>query len=130
MMISRYFLGLCCLFSCLNAVATDPFYRSQRQTGENKMNLPKIRKEKCVFNEPSFAIESAFEQLKLVGVVLYKNSSKALFLDPHQQLIVVKQGYRLGQEGYLMQQIGRNGVKLLRSKTGQCEQTEPLELRF
>ncbi|VEH64940.1 Uncharacterised protein [Rodentibacter pneumotropicus] len=39
------FLGLCCLFSCLNAVATDPFDRSQRQTGENKMNLPKIRKE-------------------------------------------------------------------------------------
>ncbi|OOF38450.1 hypothetical protein BKK49_03385 [Rodentibacter rarus] len=127
---SRHFLGLCCLFFCLNAVATDPFDRSQRQMGENKMNLPKVRKEKCVFNEPSFAVESAFEQLKLVGVVLYKNRSEALFLDAQQQLIVAKQGYRLGQEGYLIQQIGKNAVKLLRSKAGQCEQMEPLELRF
>lgn len=129
MWIPRHFLGLCCLFFCLNAIAADPFDRSQRQT-ENKMNFPKIQKEKCVFNEPSFATESAFEQLKLVGVVLYKNRPEALFLDSHQQLIVIKQGYRLGQEGYLIQQIGKNGVKLLRSKTGQCEQTEPLELRF
>lgn len=129
-MMSRHFLGLCCLFFCLNAVATDPFDRSQRQMGENKMNLPKVRKEKCVFNEPSFAVESVFEQLKLVGVVLYKNRSEALFLDAQQQLIVAKQGYRLGQEGYLIQQIGKNAVKLLRSKAGQCEQTEPLELRF
>ncbi|WP_077418395.1 pilus assembly protein PilP [Rodentibacter rarus] len=129
-MMSRHFLGLCCLFFCLNAVATDPFDRSQRQMGENKMNLPKVRKEKCVFNEPSFAVESAFEQLKLVGVVLYKNRSEALFLDAQQQLIVAKQGYRLGQEGYLIQQIGKNAVKLLRSKAGQCEQMEPLELRF
>ncbi|OOF83745.1 hypothetical protein BKG93_09495 [Rodentibacter ratti] len=130
MWISRHFLGLCYLFFCLNAVATDPFDRSQRQAGQNKMNLPKIQKEKCVFNEPSFATESAFEQLKLVGVVLYKNRPEALFLDSQQQLIVIKQGYRLGQDGYLIQQIGKNGVKLLHSKTGQCEQTEPLELRF
>ncbi|OOF84993.1 pilus assembly protein PilP [Rodentibacter ratti] len=130
MWISHHFLGLCCLFFCLNAVATDPFDRSQRQAGQNKMNLPKIQKEKCVFNEPSFATESAFEQLKLVGVVLYKYRPEALFLDSQQQFIAVKQGYRLGQEGYLIQQIGKNGVKLLHSKTGQCEQAEPLELRF
>ncbi|MBF0752286.1 MULTISPECIES: pilus assembly protein PilP [unclassified Pasteurella] len=130
MLKARHFLELGCLLFSLNAVAADPFDHTQRQTGENKVNLPKITKEKCAFKEPSFATESAFEQLKLVGVILYKNRPEALFLDPQQQLIMVKQGYRLGQEGYLVQQIEKSGITLLRSKVGQCEQTTPLELKF
>lgn len=130
MQVSGYFLGLYCLLLCFNAQATDPFDYHQRQTGENHLSLPKIQKEKCVFKEPAFATETAFIQLKLVGIVLYKNRPEALFLDPNQQLIAAKPGYRLGQEGYLIKQIGKNGVELLHSKTGQCEQTATLVLRF
>ncbi|OOF44290.1 hypothetical protein [Rodentibacter trehalosifermentans] len=130
MWILRRYLGLFCLFFSLNAVAVDPFDSSQRQTGENRINLPKIRKVQCAFDEPAFATETAFEQLKLVGVVLYKNMPEALFLDSRQQLIVVKQGHRLGLEGYLLQQIQKNGVVLLRPKTGQCDQNEPVALQF
>ncbi|AOF53024.1 hypothetical protein AC062_0930 [Pasteurellaceae bacterium NI1060] len=53
-----------------------------------------------------------------------------MFLDINQQLIVVKQGQRLGQEGYLLQQIHKDSVHLQYSKSGRCEQTDQLDLRF
>ena len=61
---------------------------------------------------------------------MYKQVPEALFLDDRQQLITAKQGHRLGRESYLLQQIGKNGVRLLRPKAGQCEQTESLDVRF
>lgn len=130
MPIFRYLLSLCCLVLSLNVVATDPFDRSQRQQSEKQpIELAKTQT-KCVFNEPVFAPESSFNQLKLVGVILYKSSPKALFLNMNQQLIAVKQEQRLGQEGYLLQKILKDGVHLLFSKSGRCERTERLDVRF
>ncbi|QPB41525.1 hypothetical protein [Rodentibacter haemolyticus] len=124
-----YYSGFCFLV-CLESIAADPFDRLQRQSADSNISQSKIPSTKCVFDEPSLAMESTFEQLKLVGVVLYKNIPEALFLDPNQKLIVAKQGYRLAQEGNLLQQIRKDGVALLRAKAGQCEQTEKLEVRF
>ncbi|WP_226691995.1 MULTISPECIES: hypothetical protein [Rodentibacter] len=124
-----YYAGLCFLI-CLESIAADPFDRLQRQSADNAISQSKVQRTRCVFNEPSLATESAFEQLKLVGAVLYKHTSEALFLDSNQKLIVAKQGYRLAQEGYLLQQISKDGVVLLHAKAGQCEQTEALEVRF
>ena len=122
-------LLLCCVWTG-NVSATDPFDHSQRQLTEKPTSSAKRHKTTCVFKEPVFAAESAFEQLKLVGVVLYKQVPEALFLDMRQQLIIAKKGYRLGQEGYLLEQISKNGVQLSRFKARQCEQTESVNLRF
>ncbi|QIA77199.1 pilus assembly protein PilP [Rodentibacter caecimuris] len=129
MPIFRHLLSLCCLFVSLNVIAVDPFNHSQRQP-EKLIEGAKTQTTKCAFNEPSFASESPFNRLKLVGVILYKQSPKALFLDINQQLIVVKQGQRLGQERYLLQQIHKDSVHLQYSKSGRCEQTDQLDLRF
>ena len=110
------------------AQAADPFDRTQRQSSENLQ--ARVQSSHCTFSEPSLAAESNFEQLKLVGVVLYKASPEALFLDMRQQLIIAKQGNRLGQEGYLLQKISKQGVQVLRPKQGLCEQSEPFEIRF
>lgn len=123
-----HYVLITCLFSAWLAQAADPFDRTQRQSSENLQ--PRVQRSHCTFSEPSLAAESDFEQLKLVGVVLYKTSPEALFLDMRQQLIIAKQGNRLGQEGYLLQKISKQGVQLLRSKQGQCEQSEPFEIRF
>lgn len=130
MPIFRYFLGMISLCFCLQTIAADPFDSAQRQLTEPNLKAPKTARSTCVFNEPVLAAESAFEQLKLVGVVLYKQTPDALFLDMRQQLIVVKQGMRLAQEGYLLEQIRKDGVKLQRSKAGQCDQMESVELKF
>lgn len=117
-----------CLFIAGFAQAADPFDRTQRQSSEN--SPLRVQVTHCSFSETSLAAESHFEQLKLVGVVLYKKVPEALFLDMRQQLIIAKQGNRLGMEGYLLQKIDKQGVQLLRQKQGQCEQTEPVEIRF
>ncbi|OOF55450.1 hypothetical protein BKK56_05960 [Rodentibacter genomosp. 2] len=130
MPILRHLLSLCCLFVSLNVIAVDPFNHSQRQSEKKLIEGAKTQITKCTFNEPSFASESPFNRLKLVGIILYKQSPKALFLDMNQQLIVVKQGQRLGQERYLLQQIYKDSVHLQYSKSGRCEQTDLLDLRF
>ncbi|OOF65673.1 hypothetical protein [Rodentibacter sp. Ppn85] len=130
MSILRHLLSLCCLFFSLNVIAIDPFNHLQRQSEKKPIEGAKIQTTKCAFNEPSFASESPFNQLKLVGVILYKQSPEAWFLDINQQLIVVKQGQRLGQERYLLQQIHKDSVHLQYSKSGRCEQTDLLDLRF
>lgn len=126
----RNFTGFFCFFVCLNVFAADPFDHSQRQMAENPTNVAQENTTACQFDEPAFATETPFEQLTLVGVVLYKQAPEAFFLDGQKQLILAKQGFRLGQEGYLLQQIGKEGVKFLRPKAGQCEQTEVVERHF
>ena len=125
----NYFLGLICVSMCFQALAVDPFDRTQRQAAENPVT-PLNRANTCTFKEPTLAAESAFEQLKLVGVVLYKQQPETLFLDMRKQLVIAKPGYRLGQEGYLLQKISKQGVQVLRPKQGQCEQAESVDLRF
>lgn len=122
--------GLLYLIFSIESFAADPFDRTQRKSSDEAMPNAKIQTTKCVFNEPILAAESTFEQLKLVGVVLYKQQPEALFLDSRQQLVIAKQGARLGLDGYLLKQIRKSGVTVQRAKAGQCEQTEAFDLRF
>ncbi|OOF57441.1 hypothetical protein [Rodentibacter myodis] len=126
----RFCVWLGCLFVCCTTTAADPFDRSQRQAAENARPQTTSQPTKCMFNESLLAAESTFEQLKLVGVVLYKKEPEALFLNNAQKLVIAKLGERLGAEGHLLRQIRKDGLSLAYSKPGQCEQTENVEMKF
>ena len=87
----KYLLLLFCFLSYTTHSIADPFYgKEQEKENIAKATIAKKRAKKTACELPENAnivnIPIEFEDLKLVGVLKYNNTTKALFIDKSNQI--------------------------------------------
>ena len=91
-----YLLPICLFTGSL--WAADPFYR--QGTSTSATTVVSNQNGACALTEGTVAGNIPFNQLKVVGAVLYKTMPEAYFVDTQGQLFNLKIGERVGLEGY------------------------------
>ncbi|WP_439234538.1 pilus assembly protein PilP [Lonepinella koalarum] len=103
---------LCCAFAI--AQQNDPFDKNQRgQSTESANNLPKIQITQCNEKQANIMPNSPFNQLKIVGILLFKDKKQILLQNKEGEIDSAKEHDLVGMESYSLQRITKTDVEFL-----------------
>lgn len=114
-----------------SAYGADPFNKNRRTDIRNVQPAPVIAtpERTCHSGNAVIAEDMNFKRLKLVGVLLEKNRSLALFQTDEKQIVMAKEQEFIAQEQLQIHRIAKNAVQLNRWKLD-CDKPERLTLKF
>ena len=112
-------LLFCSLFYTSHSIA-DPFYGEEREkesTSKTKSTIAKkgVKTTSCELSENAniVNIPIEFEDLKLVGVLKYNNTTKALFIDKSNQIFDFAQDDFIKDKTIQIREISTKAVKYI-----------------
>ncbi|MFD0966507.1 hypothetical protein ACFQ02_06585 [Seminibacterium arietis] len=113
--------------------ATDPFDKTQRYLKES-MSTPQPTKKStlsCHSTQLSIAHETPFEQIKFIGVLIGKNSTKIFFINNNQTVMSANEGDFIAKEKLKINKIELQQISLLSwQKARSCQQPEPINIKL
>ena len=116
----KYLLLLFCFLSYTTHSIADPFYGEEQEkenTAKAKSTIAKKREKTTACELPENAniinIPIEFEDLKLVGVLKYNNTTKALFIDKSNQIFDFAQDDSIKDKTIQIREISTKAVKYI-----------------
>ncbi|MDO5054893.1 MAG: pilus assembly protein PilP [Pasteurella oralis] len=121
------------VFSFVLSVQADPFDRTQRQ--EQRHVVLKTEKSmlltSCNIAQSALFPTDSLDELKLIGVLQQQTEWQALFVNAGKQLQSASLNQLLTPEGFLIQQISKQGVTLTYWKNKQsCTDSATLFIKL
>ncbi|QIW16677.1 hypothetical protein A4G20_10235 [Pasteurellaceae bacterium RH1A] len=125
---------LCSLISL--PLWADPFYAeeiSQGQTQQADQNSPESAKIACqpLGKINALDIQTAFSELRLIGILKREDNFKAIFMDKQENLLGFQANDYLREQGIQFSQIDFGGLKYIDwHKTQACDQPHQVNLKL
>lgn len=128
------------LFASTSIAQRDPFYgeshvdsfeaQADNNLQKNAKHLASLQD--CLTNDfPKISLISPFEQLKLIGLVEIDGEFRALFLDPQQRIIDIKQGEVIEQDFIQIYKISLKSVTYIDwQKSQSCTNPTYIQLKL
>lgn len=112
--------------------ANDPFDKAQRQTrtAHSEENNRIHHSNRCHTNEDAIFTDTPFNQLKIVGILQYKDQPQIFLVDKNNVVHSATEGRFVAQERLRIQNITPRHIRFQQWNNANCEEPQSFIIKF